>query len=93
VLFLQGLNMAIRMPVTEVFIMSQTPARYRSTIFGIYYSTMQYTGAIFTPVGGYLIERWGFHYCFTVSAIAVTTVAAITSLFIWDAKDNYQPDA
>jgi MFS family permease len=86
VLFLQGLNMAVRMPVTEVFIMSQTPARYRSTVFGIYYSTMQYTGAIFTPVGGYVIERWGFGVCLTAAAVVVTIVAAITSLFIWDAK-------
>ncbi len=85
-LFLQGLNMAVRMPVTEVFIMSQTPARHRSTIFGIYYSTMQYTGAIFTPLGGYVIERWGFDFCFTAASVVVVTVAAITSLFIWDAK-------
>jgi len=86
VLFLQGLNMAVRMPVTEVFIMSQTPARHRSKIFGIYYSTMQYTGAIFTPLGGYVIERWGFDVCFTASSIVVIAVAAITSFFIWDAK-------
>ncbi len=92
VLFFQGLNMAVRMPVTEVFVMSQTPARHRSTIFGIYYSTMQYTGAIFTPLGGYLIERWGFDFCFTVTAIAVITIAGITSLFIWDAKDNYHAE-
>lgn len=89
VLFLQGLNTAVRMPVTEVFIMSQTPARHRSKIFGIYYSTMQYTGAIFTPIGGYIIERWGFDFCFTITAITVITVATITSLFIWDAKDDY----
>ena len=86
VLFLQGLNMAVRMPVTEVFIMSQTPARHRSTVFGIYYSTMQYTGAIFTPLGGYVIERWGFEVCLTAASVVVVTVAAITSLFIWDAK-------
>ena len=89
VLFLQGLNMAVRMPVTEVFIMSQTPAKNRSTIFGVYYSTMQYTGAIFTPLVGQMIERWGFHFCFTVTGIVVLAVAVVTSLFIYDAKDNY----
>jgi MFS family permease len=92
VLFFMGLNQAIRMPVTEVFIMGQAPAKRRSTIYGVYYSTMQYTGAIFTPIGGYLIERWGFSFCFTVSAVAVAAVAAITSLFIWDAKDNYNAE-
>jgi len=89
VLFLQGLNMAIRMPVTEVFIMSQSPAKSRSTVFGIYYSTMQYTGAIFTPLGGYIIERWGFRFCFTATAIVVLVVAVVTSFFIYDARDNY----
>jgi MFS family permease len=92
VLFIQGLNMAIRMPVTEVFIMSQTPAKSRSTIFGIYYSTMQYTGAIFTPLGGYLIERMGFHFCFTATAAVVLIVAIVTSFFIYDAKDNYHAE-
>lgn len=89
VLFILGLNMAIRMPPTEVFIMSQTPAKNRSTIYGLYYSTMQYTGAIFAPIMGGFIERYGFNTMFTFSAIAVTSVAVITSLFYWDAKDNY----
>jgi len=86
VLFLQGLNMAVRMPVTEVFIMGQTPARHRSKIFGIYYSTMQYTGAIFTPLMGLVIEQRGFDFCFTAASMVVIAVAAVTSLFIWDAK-------
>ena len=39
-----GVIQAVRFPVTEVFIMSQSAAKHRSTIYGIYYSTMQYTG-------------------------------------------------
>jgi MFS family permease len=86
-LLIMGMNMAIRMPVTEVFIMNQTPARNRSTIFGVYYFTMQYTGAIFAPVMGGLIQRYSFHTMFTFSAIAVTLISLITSVLIWDAKD------
>ena len=89
ILFIMGLNMAIRMPVTEVFIMSQTPAKNRSTIFGIYYSTMQYTGAIFAPIMGGMIDKYGFDPIYTFSAIAVTSVSVITSLFYMDAKDHY----
>jgi len=85
-LLIMGMNMAIRMPVTEVFIMSQTPAKQRSTIYGVYYFTMQYTGAIFAPIMGRLIERYSFHTMFTFSAIAVTAIALVTSAFIWDAK-------
>jgi len=87
ILFLMGLNMAVRMPVTEVFIMSQTPAKHRSMIYGVYYFTMQYTGAIFAPFMGSLIQRYGFDFCFNLAAAAVTVMAVITSVFIWDAKD------
>jgi MFS family permease len=93
VLFLQGLNMALRMPVTEVFIMSQAPARHRSKVFGVYYSTMQYTGAIFVLPGGYLLERFGFDTMFTWASIGVVIVAVITALFIMDAKDDYHAEA
>jgi len=90
VLFLEGLVMALRMPVTEVFIMSQAPARHRSKIFGIYYSTMQWTGAIFALPGGYLIDKYGFDVMFTWVSVIVTVVAIITAFFIYDAKPNYQ---
>lgn len=92
VLFLQGLNMALRMPVTEVFIMTQAPAKHRSKLFGVYYSTMQYTGAIFAIPGGYFIQNYGFDTMFTVAAIGVTAVAVITAFFIYDAKDRYNAE-
>jgi MFS family permease len=90
-LFFMGLNMAVRMPVTEVFIMGQTPAKYRSTIYGVYYFTMQYTGAIFAPIMGHFIEVYGFDTMFLFSAISVTAICVVTSFFFWDAKDNYDP--
>ena len=86
VLWGMGLIQAVRFPVTEVFIMSQTPAKNRSLIYGVYYSTMQYTGAIFAPIMGGFIDHYGYQTMFTFSAYAVTAVAIITSLFIWDAK-------
>ena len=86
VLWVMGVIQAIRFPVTEVFIMNQSPARHRSTIYGIYYATMQYTGAIFAPIMGRFIDVYGFHTMFTFSAWAVTAVAVVTSIFIWDAR-------
>jgi MFS family permease len=87
-LFIMGLNNAIRMPVTEVFIMGQTPAKLRATIYGIYYFTMQYTGAIFAPVYGWLVPNiYSYEQVFFFSAIMVTTVSVVTSFFIWDAKN------
>ena len=82
-----GMVQAIRFPVTEVFIMSQAPAKHRSTIYGIYYSTMQYTGAIFAPIMGGLIDKYGFKTMFHFSAWGITVLAIATALFIWDARD------
>ena len=67
--------------------MNQTPAKHRSTIYGAYYFTMQYTGAIFAPIMGGLIESFGFNAMFTFSAVSVTIISVITAFFIWDAKD------
>jgi len=87
-LWVIGVIQAIRFPVTEVFIMSQAPAKNRSTIYGIYYSTMQYTGAVFSPLLGGFIDRFGYKTMFHWAAIIVTVLAAATALFIWDAKDK-----
>jgi DHA1 family multidrug resistance protein-like MFS transporter len=82
-----GVIQAIRFPVTEVFIMSQAPAKNRSTIYGVYYSTMQYTGAVFSPLLGGFIDKFGYKTMFHWAAITVTVLAAATAVFIWDAKD------
>lgn len=82
-----GLVQAIRFPVTEVFIMSQAPAKNRSTIYGIYYSTMQYTGAVFAPVMGGFIDKYGYKTMFHLAACGVTVLAIVTALFIRDAKE------
>jgi MFS transporter, FSR family, fosmidomycin resistance protein len=87
VLWVMGIIQAVRFPVTEVFIMNQSPARNRSTIYGIYYSTMQYTGAIFAPIMGGFIDRFGYAKMFSFAAWAVTAVAVVTATLIWDAKD------
>jgi MFS family permease len=87
VLWVMGVIQAVRFPVTEVFIMNQSPAKHRSTIYGVYYSTMQYTGAIFAPIMGRFIDIYGFHTIFTFTAYVMTAVAIVTSIFIWDAKD------
>jgi MFS family permease len=82
ILFSFGLSNALRWPVAEVFIMEQTTSRYRSTLFGIYYFTMHYTGAVFAPMMGSIIDKWGFDVCFTIASVAVLVVTAVCSLFL-----------
>jgi MFS family permease len=81
-LFFIGLNNALRWPVAEVFIMEQTSLRHRSTLFGVYYFTMHYTGAVFAPIMGSIIDRWGFDICFTLSGGAVVAVTAVCGIFM-----------
>lgn len=87
ILFIMGINNAFRMPVSEVFIMDQTTARHRSTIYGVYYSTMQYTGAIFAPIMGQIIDRWGFDVCFTIAGVTAVTVTLVCSMFLRSGQD------
>lgn len=87
VLWVMGLIQAVRFPVTEVFIMSQSPAQNRSMIYGVYYTTMHYTGAIFAPVMGKIIDIYGFDTMFTITGYTATIVSVVTSLFIMDARD------
>jgi predicted MFS family arabinose efflux permease len=82
ILFFFGLNNALRWPVAEVFIMEQTSSRHRSTLFGVYYFTMHYTGAVFAPMMGSIIDKWGFDICFTIASGAVVVVTAVCSLFM-----------
>jgi MFS family permease len=82
ILFFIGLVNAMRMPVSEAFIMGQVSSGHRSTIFGVYYFTMQYTGAVFAPILGELIDRWGFELCFTLAGSTVVLVTVICSFFL-----------
>ena len=88
ILLLMGINNAFRMPSSEAFIMAQTSSRYRSTIYGVYYFTMQYTGAVFAPIMGYLIDHPasgfnnGFAFCFTIAGTTTVIVTLICSLFL-----------
>ncbi|MFC1947751.1 MFS transporter [Chloroflexota bacterium] len=79
ILFIMGVNNAFRMPVSEVFIMGQTSPKHRSTIYGVYYFTMQYTGAVFAPIMGWIIDNYGFGVCFNIAAVTsiVVTLACI----------------
>ncbi|MBN2238135.1 MAG: MFS transporter [Dehalococcoidales bacterium] len=86
ILFIIGVNNAFRMPVSEVFIMGQTTAKHRSTIYGVYYFTMQYTGAVFAPIMGWVIDTYGFNVCFTAAAITSVVVTLACGYFLRESK-------
>jgi len=82
-----GMLNYIRIPVSESYIISQTPERRRSTILGIYYFGGMEGIGIFTPVIGYLIDNFGFHNTFTIAGATIALVSLICSIFLWRIRD------
>jgi MFS family permease len=71
-----GFIIYVRMPVSEVYILSHTPEGRRSAVLGIYFFSSMEGGGILTPVMGYLIDHLGFFVSYTLAAslILVTTL-------------------
>jgi MFS family permease len=88
ILFVIGINNAFRMPVSEVFIMSQASAKRRSTVYGIYYFTMQYTGAVFAPIVGWILDNYSFEVCFNIAAFTSVVVTLACASFLRGGKQQ-----
>ena len=78
-----GLINYVRMPVSESYIVSQTPERYRSTVLGIYFFGSMEGGGVITPILGYLIDNFGFYVSFSIAGAAMLAVTLICSIFLW----------
>jgi MFS family permease len=76
-LILIGAFVFIRMPVSESFLFEHAPTKQRSTLLGVYFLGSSLGGGVFTPVVGWLSDRFGFSHSFAVIALAmlVLTVA------------------
>lgn len=82
-----GVITYIRMPVSEAYIVGQSPEHRRSTILGIYYFIGSEAGGVLTPVAGYLIDRSGFYFTFTIAAVALLAVTLLCSILLWGSWD------
>jgi MFS family permease len=87
-LLLVGVSVYLRMPVAEAYIIRQTTARNRSTIYGIYYFVQMETGAVFAPLMGRLIDSLGFQSSFTIASIVAVATTLICSVFLWGSKEE-----
>jgi predicted MFS family arabinose efflux permease len=77
-----GMIIYVRMPVSEAFIIEQTNPRRRSLVLGIYYFSSMEGGGILTPVMGYLIDKLGFYYSFTISGTALLAATLVFSMIL-----------
>ena len=77
-----GIIVMIRMPVSEAFLVSEVPNRYRSTFLGIYFFSAIEGGGVLTPVMGSLIDHYGFYVSFTLAAVSLVLVTVICAFFL-----------
>ncbi len=82
-LVFMGAVMYVRLPVSEAYIVGQSPARYRSTILGIYYFSNMEGSGVLTPILGYLIDNFGFYLTFTVVGAVQLVSTVICAIFLW----------
>lgn len=82
-----GLTTFVRLPVSESYIMGQTTERNRSTVYGIYYFSMQESGAVFAPVTGLIMDHFGFHNGFTIASVVMVVVTLACSPFLRGGRD------
>jgi MFS family permease len=84
-LLLSGVNMYIGAPVSEAFIMGQTSARHRSTIYGMYY--LMGTGStLVAPLMGLLIDNIGYQSTFMYAGAASIIVSLICGTILWTSR-------
>jgi len=85
--FMQGMAGYARMPVSEAYIIGQTTERNRSLVYGIYYFSMTESSALLAPLVGYLLDNYGFSFCFTWAAVAVVVVTLILAPLVKESRD------
>ena len=82
VLIILGVCQYVGMPVSESYIISHAPARYRSTILGVYYLGSRGGPGIITPLLGYLFDQYGFATSFTIVGAALLIITLGCSAFL-----------
>ncbi|MBM2825712.1 MAG: hypothetical protein HW402_1376 [Dehalococcoidales bacterium] len=78
-----GALMFVLMPVSEIYLINQTPETNRSTAMGVYYACSR-GGSGFLILGvGYLIKHLGFSPTFAITGIALLVIVVACLVFLW----------
>lgn len=83
-----GLVTNTRMPTSESYIASATPANRRATVLGFYFFAGTEVSGVLTPLVGKLIELYGFQTTFLYSALATGAIVLICALFLWQYRNK-----
>ena len=80
-LLLIGTVTYVKMPSAEMFIAASVPKRLRGTVLGVYFFSSVEGSALFTPLLGGMIDRWGFQRSFSITGWTVLAVAVGVGVF------------
>jgi MFS family permease len=88
-----GMVGAMRNPVSEGYIASNTLVNRRSTVLGFYYFGNMESGALLTPFVGYLLDHTPegyskFPFAFTIVAVAMTVASIIFLISFWVKREK-----
>jgi YNFM family putative membrane transporter len=86
VVLVYGMAMFTRMPVSEAYIIGQTTERNRSLVYGIYYFSMTESSAVLAPIMGYLVDNYGFSFCFNWASVAVVVVTLVLTPLVREGR-------
>ena len=83
VLVLMGMAVFATLPVSESYIVSNTPERNRSKVLGIYYFCSRGGPGALAPAVGYLSDHFGFSASFGFVGAAIFVVTLICTIYLW----------
>jgi predicted MFS family arabinose efflux permease len=77
-----GVIIYVRMPVSELYILSRTPEGKRSAVLGIYFFSSMEGGGILTPVMGFMIDHLGFFASYSLAALIIILTTLICGILL-----------
>jgi FSR family fosmidomycin resistance protein-like MFS transporter len=85
-----GAMMLTRQSAIQALLMDRTPARLRSTIFGIYFGLSQEGMSVTQPVVGQLMDLFGIVQVFHLLAIGSIALSVLVLIWAKMTRDNYR---
>lgn len=85
--FIIGMVVHMRMVASSAYIVSKTPAKYKSTVIGVYFALMQSNSAL-ALVAGWFIDSWGYSTTFIISAAATVAITLVCAVFLRNDSNN-----
>ena len=89
-LLLIGTVVYVKMTTAETFIAASVPKRLRGTVLGIYFFSGVEGSALFTPLLGSMIDRWGFEKSFNLTGWVVLVFVVGAGVFFLASRRQNQ---